>query len=148
MLLRSTAHPQHRSQRVASAAAGCGLAWAIAGCGPTLPATFPVAGKVVDAQGAPIERASVAFFTSQAGKSVRAEGIVGAGGRFTLSTFRPGDGAVAGRHQVVIVPLLASDGPRKSAPTIPSRYENPDLSGLTVLIEPRPENEVTLVIEP
>jgi len=148
MLLPSTAHPQHRSQPVAWAAIGCGLAWAIAGCGPTLTATFPVAGKVVDAQGAPIEQASVAFFTSQAGKRVRAEGVVGEGGRFALSTFRPGDGAVAGQHQVVIVPLPTADGPRQAARSIPAKYENPETSGLTVEIEPRPGNEVTLVIEP
>jgi hypothetical protein len=134
--------------RLASSFAGCLAGWALVGCGPTLPATFPVGGKVVDSRGAAIEQASVTFFTSQGGKSVRAEGVVGEGGRFALSTFRPGDGAVAGQHQVVIVPLPTADGPRQAARSIPARYENPETSGLTVEIEPRPLNEVTLVIEP
>ena len=134
--------------RLASSFAGCLAGWALVGCGPTLPATFPVAGKVVDSRGAAIEQASVAFFSSHAGKSVRAEGVVGERGRFALSTFRPGDGAVAGQHQVVIVHLPTADGPMRVARSIPARYGNPETSGLTVEIEPRPLNEVTLVIEP
>jgi len=140
---------RHRqSLRLVSALAGCLAGWGLVGCGPTLPATFPVAGKAVDSTGAAIEQASVTFFTSQAGQSVRAEGVVGVGGQFTLSTFRPGDGAVAGQHQVVIVPLPTADGPMRGARSIPAKYENPETSGLTVDIEPGRLNKVTLVIEP
>jgi len=128
----------------ASALAMLGLA----GCGWQHPATFGVEGVVRSSTGPVIERASVTFFSVGGERSYRAEGIVGAGGRFRLSTFRPGDGAVAGQHRVVIVPLPTADGPMQAARLIPPKYENPETSGLQVVIDPRPVNDVTLVIEP
>lgn len=128
------------------------VAW-LAGCGPQPPPTFRVNGIVRDNAGTAIERASVTFLSGTEGLAdddnnvYRAEGIVGEGGRFTLTTFRPGDGAVAGPHRVLIVPLPAADGPTAAALAIPARYEHPDRSGLVVEIEPREINEVTLVIQ-
>lgn len=123
-------------------------AW-LAGCGPRRPPTFRVEGLVRDTSGVAIERASVTFLSDGDGdgRRYRAEGIVGEGGRFTLTTFQAGDGAVAGTHRVLVVPLLAGDGPTSATPSIPPRYEDPERSGLVVEIEPRPVNEVTLVIE-
>ncbi len=119
----------------------------LAGCGPRRPPTFRVEGLVRDTSGVATERASVTFLSHGDGKRYRAEGIVGEGGRFTLTTFQAGDGAVAGTHRVLVVPLLAGDGPTSATPSIPPRYEHPERSGLVVEIEPRPVNEVTLVIE-
>jgi len=139
--------------RPAGVAVAILAAFWLAGCGPRRPPTFRVEGLVRDTSGVAIERASVTFLSDGDGpgdgdgKRYRAEGIVGEGGRFTLTTFQAGDGAVAGTHRVLVVPLLAGDGPTSATPSIPPRYEHPERSGLVVEIEPRPVNEVTLVIE-
>jgi hypothetical protein len=131
------------------------LAW-LSGCGPQRPPTYRVDGLVRDAAGGVIERASVTFLSGDSsngdltlgrGVRYRAEGIVGEGGRFTLTTFQPGDGAVAGPHQVLIVPLPPGDGPTAAGPQISSRYEHPDRSGLIVEIRPQAMNEVVLVVQ-
>lgn len=126
-------------------------AW-LPGCDPRRPPTFRVEGLVRDATGRPIERASVTFLSdgdgpSDGGERYRAEGVVGPGGRFTLTTFQPDDGAVAGTHRVLIVPLPAGDGPTASVSAIPAMYEHPDHSGLVVKIEPQAVNKPVLVIE-
>jgi hypothetical protein len=146
-----------RTRRVPAivGAAVLAAAW-LPGCSPQRAPTFRVDGLVRDAAGGIIERASVTFLSGvndnddpllAGGMRYRAEGIAGEGGRFTLTTFQPGDGAVAGTHRVLIVPLPPGDGPTASALAIPARYQHPDHSGLVVEIEPKAMNEVILVIE-
>ena len=70
---------------------------AIAGCerGPN---TVPVSGKV-SYNGTPLEFGSVMF---QPPSGQPALGEIQSDGTFSLSTYRPGDGAVVGRHKVRI----------------------------------------------
>jgi hypothetical protein len=79
------------------------LAAALTGCGrgPARPAVFP-AGGIVRYQGHPLSGAQVSFLVP--GVPRLSTGITDEQGRFTLTTFEPGDGAVAG-DQVVIVSL-------------------------------------------
>jgi hypothetical protein len=150
---RDGAWPACRAVGLGFVAAAVVAAALLPGCGPRRPTTFRVDGMLRDTSGVAIERASVTFLSDSdgpsdgAGKRYRAEGIVGEDGRFTLTTFQPGDGAVAGTHRVLIVPLPAGDGPTAFAPAIPARYEHPDHSGLVVEVEPKAVNEVILVIE-
>jgi hypothetical protein len=70
---------------------------AAAGCGRGI-ATAPVEGKVLF-QGRPLKFGSV-IFQPEAGPP--ATGNIQPDGTFRLSTFRDGDGAVLGKHQVRI----------------------------------------------
>ncbi|HWL07938.1 MAG TPA: hypothetical protein VNQ76_06020 [Planctomicrobium sp.] len=75
------------------------------GCGSNgveKPATFPVSGVVIY-QGKPVEGATVAFSTEKAPRI--SSGVTDSEGKFALSMFKAGDGAVAGTHQVTIIKL-------------------------------------------
>lgn len=78
-----------------SAAAMLGL---VVGCGRSLPAVAPVRGTVTRG-GKPITQGMVAF---QPEKGRMGVGTIGADGRFTITTFAAGDGAIIGRHAVTI----------------------------------------------
>ncbi len=72
------------------AAAGCG------GRGVTL---VPVSG-VVEVDGKPLATGAI---TVAPADGRPASSMIGPDGRFTLSTFEPGDGVMPGRHKVVVI---------------------------------------------
>ena len=135
-----------------------------AGCGgPERPNMAPVSG-VVSFQGQPLVGAQVSFHND---KSPRvASGVTDAQGKFTLTTFDPGDGAIIGEHRVSIAKLQgASELSSASAadPTaaygsgmaaaasgkmstlqkneLPAKFANPTSSGLTVTVSKEGPNE-------
>jgi hypothetical protein len=66
-----------------------------------------------------------------------ATGQIGPDGTFTVSTFGSGDGALPGKHKVIITPPTSPDPdkpPQKSK--LPAKYENFDSSDLFVEIKP------------
>ncbi len=74
----------------------------IFGCGSGdsgFPPTYPVTGTVT-LNGKAVDGATVTFFLTEGKGS--AVGSTGADGKYSLSTFRPGDGAVAGQYKVSI----------------------------------------------
>jgi hypothetical protein len=75
---------------------------ATAGCGDGRPETFKVTGTVIY-QGKPLEGASVMFIPK---KTRPSSGTTDAQGRFTLLSFSPDDGAVAGEHTVCVSKVL------------------------------------------
>lgn len=137
------------------------IAAAISGCShaPNTPPTAPVHGCVT-LKGKPIEGAQVAFFCQVPG-SRPALGKTDAQGRFALSTFGVDDGAVPGRHTVVIskfaydgkvndpAPQATKNGARSVAPLgpmtlgvpkaksiLPLRYSKTSESGLVAEVAP------------
>jgi hypothetical protein len=70
----------------------------LAGCGPSRPATAPVSGRVTYA-GKPVGVGQIMF---QPEEGRPALGSLGADGRYTLTTFKSGDGAPLGKHRVMI----------------------------------------------
>lgn len=124
----------------------------VAGCGePRIP-TYPVEGSVKFDTGEPVPSGMVEF-------RPRGEGPIACGkldqfGRFTLRTFATDDGAVAGKHQVVVVQHL----PPQSGPKAPAEHAKhqsvlvaPEFasyatSGLSAAIKPSDENEVSLIV--
>lgn len=100
----------------------------------------PVSGKVL-LDGAPLKFGSVTF---QPSHGQPAQGAITTNGEFKLSTFRPGDGATPGRHQVKIACYSSQDPAeeaKKNAPSdflgaslIPIRYTNFETSGLEVAV--------------
>lgn len=109
-------------------ASGCG------GSGSEFPATVPVSGKVTH-KGEPVTKGSITFLSESGHTAV---GELGPDGTYTLSSFGQGDGAVPGRHRVVVV---ATDAPVNMMPgstpgykppedLVPKKYNKPETSGL------------------
>ncbi|MCR4411810.1 MAG: hypothetical protein NUV77_05210 [Thermoguttaceae bacterium] len=131
---------------------------ALGGCGPSTPATVPVSGTVT-LDGQPLEGAAVSFVPIGQGRP--ATGQTDSSGKFTLTSFQPGDGAPAGKYKVGVSKLdkpadakggpaaagAAPEGTRLSGPPVakgpeappkslvPPKYVNPDTSGLTVEVK-------------
>ncbi|MDZ7616195.1 MAG: hypothetical protein U1E05_04275 [Patescibacteria group bacterium] len=75
------------------------------------PDTYPATGTVIAADGKPVGGGMIEF-RSTAGKPLSALGVIGPDGTFELATMsgnRKLPGAVAGSHQVTVIPL-AADG--------------------------------------
>lgn len=97
---------------------------------------IPVTGRVVDREGQPItglEGAQIEFESVE--KPISSVGEIQADGRFELITANPGDGAVAGKHRVLIARKYFD--PERAAPrVIAERYESFETSGLEADISP------------
>jgi hypothetical protein len=109
------------------------------GCGRGVPRTAPVSG-VVKYRGQPVAGASVMFMP--AGQRA-ATADTDESGRFKLSTFSSGDGAIVGTHSVTIVKKEAIPDPKaKDSPyrmardVLPPRYGMVNSSGLKVDVPP------------
>lgn len=76
--------------------------------------------------------------------SLAASGKTDAAGKFMLTTWRHGDGAVAGDHNVTIsaweVRGHDGEGNPIEVPVMPAKYEQPETSELTATIAERGEN--------
>jgi hypothetical protein len=136
----------------------CATICTIAGCGPRHPQTTRVTGTVTY-KGLPVRGANV-MFTGTAGRP--AEAITDAAGRFTLTTFKQSDGALAGEHTVVIskyvsasnsgqqwtavAPIANVDGDLRAPQNrprqvIPQLYTSPSQSPLHVTVRPGEAND-------
>lgn len=128
------------------------MAIGLAGCGG--PHLCPVRGKIVYPDGSPakdlagytVTFESVDQAPTEQKPGISAWGVVEADGTFQIGTYRPGDGALPGRHRVAICPppFLADQPP--PPPVIPLKYASFQTSGLEVVIQPGP-NELTLQVE-
>ena len=115
---------------VLAAAAGCGGKRTI----------VPVSGRVT-LEGAAVAQVRIAFMPTESGEGspIRpASSGLDSDGRYKLSTFEPGDGAIPGEYDVVIVSITS--GPTMQNPTapevwgIPRHYGRPGQSGLSVTV--------------
>lgn len=122
-----------------------------AGCGGADRAETAPASGVVLQDGNPVAGASVTLFPKEGGRS--ANGLTDENGRFVLTTYDQGDGAIPGEHQVAItaanaeVPEVIPDDydyakAGKSSASVPPKYSDPDNSGLTATIKSGQENEL------
>lgn len=107
---------------------------------------YPVEGQIVDAHGQPIaelEDGTVEFEALEA--PVSAIGDIDEEGYFRMTTKRPGDGAVLGKHRVLIMqPSVAADEP--VVQVIDPKYHAYATSGLEVTVEPK-RNKIRLPVE-
>jgi hypothetical protein len=127
------------------------LVFLVAGCGGSKIPTYRAGGKVTFPDGKPLARGSVMFRTADGGRAT-ARGQIQPDGSFKLSTFAPDDGAVAGKHQVlVVVPLLGTD-PEGPAPPTPSpidpRFAGYETSGLEFIVNDSGQNQFEIVVTP
>jgi len=139
----------------------------LVGCGggggaSTGPKTYPVSGTVTQG-GKPLDGATIQFVLAD-GKG-GAAGKTDSNGRYTLSTAKPGDGAVAGQYKVAISkfeqPAAAAGGtsekdyvPPKEGETapapknlLPAKYASPNTSGLTATVKDSGENKIDFTVD-
>jgi hypothetical protein len=115
-----------------------------AGCGGDGRKTAVVNGKVTY-RGKAVSSGTVTFVPETGGPS--ATGEIQSDGTFTMTTYKPGDGAVLGKHKVFIVAMEDMSGKlpeeRKPlpAPLIPLKYTSIATSPLTADVAGR-ENTV------
>lgn len=110
----------------------------LSGCGGNPTPTYPAGGHVRFSDGTPLDEGWVEFEPLAGDSPVSARGQIQPDGSFQLSTFEPGDGAVAGEHRAVVVILLSEAAalnpaahPRRIAP----RFSDYDQSGLRFQIQ-------------
>lgn len=101
----------------AGAGSGCG---GVPEAAARLSTTVPASG-VATYKGKPLTRGTVVF-EPDAGRP--AHGAIQSDGRYTLTTFNEGDGAVEGTHRVSITGLNKKD--------LPLKYHSPSSSGIEI----------------
>lgn len=128
----------------------------VVGCGPDS-GMAPVRGKVT-IEGEPLAEAAVGFTSLENNQT--AIGKTGPDGSYTLTTRKPGDGALVGEHKVSITAVTLVESPKAKAMKekhgslaaemplpppkeewlAPKKYSDPDTSGLSFTVE-RGKNE-------
>ncbi len=125
------------------------------GNGATRQDTVPVTG-LVTYNGEPVEGATVVFGAAS-GQDRPATGTTDGSGRFTLTTYERGDGAIAGEFTVAISKTETVGGmtedeehaaieageeikPAETVDHLPERYKDGTQSGLTADVEAGQEN--------
>jgi len=119
------------------------------GCSPGGLKTYKVQGRVVTETGKPIEMGSIEFRSEGNESRVIARAKIKPDGSFSLSTFAIDDGAVAGRHDVIVQQMIIAEGFGKShehGPRVPAGYSDYASSGLTAEVKKTGDNFVTLMV--
>jgi hypothetical protein len=119
------------------------------GCSNQLP-TYPVRGRVEFAHaGGPVRLGTVELKSLEHG--INARGEIEENGSFTLTTFKAGDGAVAGKHACVVVQFVMTEeltSQRGSlVGVIDPKYNSYTTSGLEIEIEPGKQNDIVITVD-
>ena len=131
--------------------------------GADRPKTVPVSGTVTH-NGEAVEGATVAFQSADGSRG--AVGVTDAGGKYTLTTFESGDGAVPGEYQVKIfkykvesseavadtdsedyVPPAEGEEAPEPENLLPPNYADSKTSGLTATVSESGENTFDFPLE-
>lgn len=126
-----------------------------AGCGDARLKTYPVTGVVQFEDGQPVPSGVIEFRASGSAPVARAK--IGHDGSFTLGTFTADDGAVAGRHQVIVVQHAmiesAANDPEHSyehgahqTTLVDPAFSSYETSGLSADVKPEAENPQTVKV--
>lgn len=119
------------------------------GCGPSRPATYPVKGKVVFENNEPCQIGTIEFRSLD--HMVTARGTIEKDGSFTLTTWEPGDGAVAGSHQIIVQQLIITEDlsfkSHNHGKRVPPRYGDYATSGIKVTVKDQPSNDLVITLD-
>ncbi len=124
------------------------MCFVLTGCSDQL-RTYPVSGKVRFATGGVVHVGTVELKSRE--NNVQARGQIQSDGSFTLTTYKDGDGAVAGTHDCVVVQFVMAEGISGHKPStvgvVDRRYASYSTSGLKAEISPDHSNELILKVE-
>lgn len=120
------------------------------------PPTYPVVGRVTFSDGEPVNSGTVEFLSAE--HDLNARGKIKSDGSYVLSTFRPNDGAVAGRHRIIVVQHIIVETARpvkhggsghahKPHRVVDRRYASYRNSTLSSLVSDRGSNVIDLEVE-
>jgi hypothetical protein len=119
------------------------------GCGEDRPPTYPVRGRVVFADGKPVQTGVVELLSTEFGET--ASGRIADDGTFVLGTFAEDDGACAGEHQAIVIQMIINDGVtthnRDHGPAVDPMFATYERSNLKVQVEPIEQNEIEIVVQ-
>lgn len=122
----------------------------LAGCGDVGVKTYPVSGKVLFSDDAPVTFGRVEFH--HPGHDLTAHGTIQEDGSFRLSTYSDNDGAPAGTHDVVVTQLLMSGQagitPHDHGRHVDSSFSKYETSGIRLTVDASGDNEFRIVVEP
>ena len=122
----------------------------VVGCGQSYRVKTVPASGTVTYQGQPVAKA-ILFIVPENPKSTteapNANATTDAQGRFIVSTYATGDGAVPGNYLVGISksipdPATANDPVPGTLNALPERYQNPTTSGLKMTVDAGKKNDV------
>jgi hypothetical protein len=135
-------------RRIQGLAAGLALTLSLAGCSgdPDKIGAVPASGTVTY-KGKPLETGSIQFIPAK-GRS--ASGVIKEG-NFVMSTYDELDGAIPGKHAVIIsaykeVKVAGSTEPEQDL-IVPEKYANAASSGLTVEIPSGGKKDIELKLD-
>ena len=138
----------------------------LVGCGDSTMPVYPVSGKITFANGKPVVGVGLrveSLDTKGKAKRITSHGMTDAEGRYTLTTFKLDDGAVAGRHEVALdnpVDFVKSNKAKRDPDdldTIPKprfviadRYAEFTMSGLNLEVAPNKDGNTgkDFVVDP
>lgn len=107
---------------------------------------WPTKGRVLFENGDPVRFGTVEFNSLE--RNLTARGAIDPDGNFVLTTFTPGDGAVAGRHRAIVVQFMVLDSPVQHrvdhGDLIDPLYFSPHTSRLEFQVEEKPQNEIVI----
>jgi hypothetical protein len=108
----------------------------VAGCNDREPA-YPARGIVRFADGAPVGGGWVTCESTSGSRPITARGDLDSQGKFELTTYEPGDGAIAGTYRVAIG-VANRDDPLQTTPDPPvaSKYQSFETSGIEIVVTP------------
>jgi hypothetical protein len=120
------------------------------GCS-TGPKLYPVHGKVVYADGSPMLGGAIMFEAVDNPLKIMSQGTIdNENGTFTLTTYKDGDGAMAGAYRVIIRGRRSNPKSEVVDPVtigqVHPRFMSFDTSGLEYTVEPK-KNEFVITIE-
>jgi hypothetical protein len=118
----------------------------LVGCGKRGPQTYRIPGRLVYEDNTPVPGASVVLQTKIDEQVIAARGMVSPDGKFELTTFTEGDGAVAGTHDVSITPIPQPDTGKPTQPTVASKYGDFTTAKLQTIVTPETK-EIVITIE-
>ena len=127
----------NRTSRLLLKPIACSVLVVLAGCGGDA-RVAPVLG-VVTLEGEPVPDASVTFMPKEGGRP--AFGITDSDGKFELTTFAAGDGAVIGSHAVAISAVDEQVSDKAEA-------LGEEFGSLSELMQPKPQQKQTWRIPP
>lgn len=120
-----------------------------AGCNGGRLKTYPVQGKVVFADGSPVKVGTVE--TKSVEHGVQATGNINLDGTFTLTTYKPDDGAVAGQHRCVVIQFIQLEEIPNYRPStmgvVNRKHSMYSTSELSFSVKPGEPTSVQLVVQ-
>ena len=126
-------------------------AFMVTGCNGGKTPTYAAGGKVTFSDSTPLTNGFVIFRSLDDDQHPSARASIQADGSFELSTFASGDGAVAGKHQVLVTTPPPGGRPGFESPAGPGvdmKFSSYETSGLEFTVSDDPsQNRFEIVVE-